>query len=279
MKRSGVLSDRRSKVAGDGTDEAARLKRSSIRSLRPGEPDPEGEPRLYKNAGGYTRARWKVGTAEYVERYLREPDGTLSRDRPGARTLDPERVVNLYQSGLSTTSVAREVGCTPGAVSRLLARRGVPIRAKADYLPPVDIEKARELYLGGMGVEDVARAVDVTPQRLLKLLRQAGVTIRRQGRPKGKPSKAATYQTEFLHQRPAVIARADGACEARIDGICSGPATHVHHRLTRGQGGDNSMENLCALCFQCHRYIHNHPEWSYANGWLRPMVASHHALR
>ena len=41
-------------------------------------------------------------------------------------------------------------------------------------------------------------------------------------------------------------------CCGRRDGL------HVHHIVYRSQGGLDVMENLIALCHQCHDKVHNH---------------------
>jgi len=43
----------------------------------------------------------------------------------------------------------------------------------------------------------------------------------------------------------------DGRCDAAFYG-CLGEATQVHHRVERIDGGDDSAENLIAVCEACH---------------------------
>ena len=31
---------------------------------------------------------------------------------------------------------------------------------------------------------------------------------------------------------------------------------HLHHKVYRSQGGDDSRENLCWLCINCHHDVH-----------------------
>ena len=38
--------------------------------------------------------------------------------------------------------------------------------------------------------------------------------------------------------------------------ICSRTPSFLHHIKTRGSGGDNSRENLAALCLGCHSEVH-----------------------
>lgn len=61
-----------------------------------------------------------------------------------------------------------------------------------------------------------------------------------------------------------VTARAAGLCE-----LCQAePGTVIHHRLRRSQGGTNDLSNLALLSEEHHRFIHDHPSWAYAEGWL-----------
>lgn len=58
-----------------------------------------------------------------------------------------------------------------------------------------------------------------------------------------------------------------GACEIGLE-QCSGRANQLHHRLRRSQGGDNTRDNILAVCSPCHDWIHAHPAISYEKGWL-----------
>lgn len=62
------------------------------------------------------------------------------------------------------------------------------------------------------------------------------------------------------------------AVKDRSEGICerckSRRAAHIHHRKLRSQGGEDTTENLCFLCLECHSHVHMHPAESYLAGWL-----------
>jgi hypothetical protein len=63
---------------------------------------------------------------------------------------------------------------------------------------------------------------------------------------------------------PALLERAGYRCE-----MCRVlPVDHRHHRLRRSQGGTNDLENLLALCHECHELVHRYPEVAYAMGWM-----------
>ena len=68
--------------------------------------------------------------------------------------------------------------------------------------------------------------------------------------------------------RADVLERSQGLCE-----IAHGPhihkADHLHHVLMRSQGGKHDADNLLAVCWPIHAYLHDHPALSYEQGWLR----------
>ena len=72
---------------------------------------------------------------------------------------------------------------------------------------------------------------------------------------------------QWGNTRREVFDRAGGLCEARLD-KCDGEAHHAHHKLRRSQGGKDEPDNLLALCFWCHEWIHGHPEEARLRGWL-----------
>lgn len=84
-------------------------------------------------------------------------------------------------------------------------------------------------------------------------------------------------RTPFPRRRPApstvipwtvrseVETRSGGLCEWPS---CPEPATDLHHRLMRAQGGQHTAANLAHLCRSHHRHIHDHPAQSYESGWL-----------
>jgi len=60
-------------------------------------------------------------------------------------------------------------------------------------------------------------------------------------------------QPELYEQLRKQVLRRDGwqcqSCGSRSN-------LEVHHKESRGQGGNDSAENLIALCFACHSLIH-----------------------
>jgi hypothetical protein len=64
----------------------------------------------------------------------------------------------------------------------------------------------------------------------------------------------------YARSRQEVADRAQGRCEARVDGICTGRHEHTHHVRLRAQGGSDDPSNLVAACHRCHDWIHKHPK-------------------
>lgn len=79
--------------------------------------------------------------------------------------------------------------------------------------------------------------------------------------------KVRRYAAELDRVRPLVRERSGGLCEVGFPG-CEWAAVHVHHRLMRSQGGDNSLGNLLHCCMSCHRYGHLNPSAAYERGFL-----------
>ena len=88
---------------------------------------------------------------------------------------------------------------------------------------------------------------------------------------KRRSLKRDRFQRELDAITPALMERAEYRCEVGIMD-CSG-AFHRHHKLMRSHGGTNELSNLVWCCDRCHSFVHRHPEWSYARGWLIRGVA------
>ena len=59
-----------------------------------------------------------------------------------------------------------------------------------------------------------------------------------------------------------------GSAELAAGGY--GRSEHAHEILTRARGGAiDDPENLKALCGSCHDWVHMHPAWSEAHGFLK----------
>lgn len=74
---------------------------------------------------------------------------------------------------------------------------------------------------------------------------------------------------DWATAREAALDRDKGRCRR-----CPATATDVHHRRPKQMGGTKNQEiafgldNLVALCRECHSHIHRNPAQSYKLGWL-----------
>jgi len=80
-----------------------------------------------------------------------------------------------------------------------------------------------------------------------------------------KVKRRGEYQ--WRKARRAVLERSGGRCEARLV-RCTRAAEHVHHVKRRSQGGGHEVENLLAVCFGCHEWIHANPAEAFEKGLL-----------
>jgi len=64
------------------------------------------------------------------------------------------------------------------------------------------------------------------------------------------PKKKKVKKKSNLKKR---VLMADGFCQ-----YCgSNNAVSAHHIIFKSQGGDDSLDNLICLCFDCHRAVHD----------------------
>ncbi len=87
--------------------------------------------------------------------------------------------------------------------------------------------------------------------------------IRRRSKRMAKLMRQYNKQREvFLKLHPHCL-----VCVSNQDDLPIQPATEVHHRKGRGLFllDESTWVPVCAVC---HRFVHDHPSWSYANGWM-----------
>ncbi len=96
-----------------------------------------------------------------------------------------------------------------------------------------------------------------------------------------KTKKLSDYDAEFAAIRNTVMREANHLCGSsdfmpddemeafdEMFATCLVRANHVHHRKLRANGGTNNRANLTPLCGNCHRYVHDHPAFSYRYGLM-----------
>lgn len=177
--------------------------------------------------------------------------------RKEARAAEVKRMRELYEEGKSLPQVAEIVGISDTNVYRRLKAAGVRFRTPSDYANPVDSYELVDKYMAGRSQQSLAAEYRVTSQRIKDTLVAAGCPIRRPGRPKSHPRMQENSARLAVRQRSGGICEKCGAAQAR----------EWHHRQNRSQGGLWTAANGMDLCTSCHRYVTEHPEESYRNGW------------
>jgi hypothetical protein len=82
----------------------------------------------------------------------------------------------------------------------------------------------------------------------------------------------------YQDARAAVLARADGRCEASAALDCTGRCEQVHHLAGRTGPDPHRLENLLAVCDPCHRWIGENPAHAMALGLTRTRHTRRDAL-
>jgi hypothetical protein len=101
----------------------------------------------------------------------------------GARPFDVDEAVRLYEGGLDSAQVARQLGVSGVRVQDALRDRGV-LRRPLTEARPFDENRARALYAEGWTLEQLRREFGVRTSRIADLLRANGEL-----RPKGRRPK------------------------------------------------------------------------------------------
>lgn len=229
--RSTILSNKKAPAPwmrpGAWTDLTRRpIMSHSIRSLRPGDPVPDSEPRRYINDQGYYRLRWRIGVGEYVEAYehrvfdgrvttaphVHHRNGVKTDNRPENlletdpathlahhRRIDRAEVVRLYRSGFSTPEVGAELGCDAAQVYRILIAEGVTPRSIGESLRlDVDPETVRYLHSKGVRARRIAKALGVSATPVERIIGEMGLRPHRTGRPTKREAEIARQAIDSL---------------------------------------------------------------------------------
>ncbi len=86
-------------------------------------------------------------------------------------------------------------------------------------------------------------------------MKRSGFLKRRTSLSKRSPA-GEQYEEEYRLACVQVEHRSGGRCEIRSTHDCDRLYTAVHHRKMRSQGGSNDIDNLLAVCFTGHIWIH-----------------------
>ncbi len=81
-----------------------------------------------------------------------------------------------------------------------------------------------------------------------------------------RSERGQSYEDELAEVAILVHARSGFRCEIGLDGCTVGVTSTPHHRKRRPS--PNTLANLLDTCPNCHRYVHDHPDFSYGRGLL-----------
>lgn len=107
--------------------------------------------------------------------------------------------------------------------------------------------------------EVAAVAVQAADEVLSGLLRRADRNTVAKAERKPRPArKLRAEPRELTLGRAVVRERAQGRCEAAVEGVCTGAHEQTHHRRRRSQKGPgvHDPSNLVAICNACHAWVH-----------------------
>lgn len=89
---------------------------------------------------------------------------------------------------------------------------------------------------------------------------------------KKSSKKQSKKEYAFRKISKDVVSRDDGRCV-----LCGKPYDEIHHITYRSAGGSNELNNLCCLCWYCHRVrIHDSDHPKEMRKWLQNILAERH---
>lgn len=182
---------------------------------------------------------------------------------PSAPVPDSHGRVALSAKGPATvgTGTLQGAGATStGPASAVTSSGGIKLSSAAMVpasTPASGSLTAQVITSSTRSVEDDAEKIRATenPKEIFRKALQAS----------GAPAKRIVQRQDFdrnPHVVAAAIIRASGACEmpgCTLPPIEKADGTRyleVHHITTLSNGGDDTLENVAALCPHCHRTLH-----------------------
>lgn len=88
-------------------------------------------------------------------------------------------------------------------------------------------------------------------------------------RPRSKKRSSRAAQRAYEAVKDEVLARSHGHCD-RCGANITRDTWEPHHRQKRSRGGQDSLDNLEALCHSCHEWTETNPFDATAMGHLVP---------
>lgn len=114
------------------------------------------------------------------EHHGRPLPSTVRGNRPPKKDIDINKAIELYNSGMTATAVAKEVGTVASVLLKLLRQHDIPIRHFASYktgcAPTARI--CHEYEVLKMTTTQIAQKYGVTRSNIQKRLKKSGVNMR-----------------------------------------------------------------------------------------------------
>lgn len=189
-----------------------------LRTLRPDEPLPAGEPRRYRDNAGYVRLRWKVGVREYVEvrehraatgaalgEHVHHKNHVKNDNRPEnlarltpcehshthgreRRRYDLDAARAMYEAGYSTPQIGAVFGVHASNIWYGLNGGGHRTRslkeANSRLRKAIDADRVVALFDAGMRPIAIGRLFGCSDTPIRRILKENGRRMHGSGRPR-----------------------------------------------------------------------------------------------
>lgn len=121
---------------------------------------------------------------------------TTTKKRGYAPIIDEDRVINLYNSGLTQAEVGNVLGCSQASVSHILKRNAIPVSTRT--IDWIEVKKLSEIM---MSQSELANAVGCTQSHISRVLNpiQNSRVIRK--RKNGRPIEIQPEKVLHLHKQ------------------------------------------------------------------------------
>lgn len=240
---------------------------------------PEQEPEvieLYKQVGNCRKVAGRFGVSDETVRRILISNGVprrkQKRDKPKSENpinkhkgIDREQVMELYQSGMSISGIARELGCSDNTIYHYLEKLGLykigDRKSKNDALVP----QILELHHQGMSDYQIADATGISRYVINDRLRKAGIS-----RGRGKPTPATLVcprcGKSFTKRSPNQI---------YCSHACNNAVCWQRRNDAQRIGADNKIETITlrevwerdkGRCYICGRKT-DWNDYRIVNGW------------